>query len=290
MIGRVFEAGRSFRQACHYVAQDLERSIVLEREGVRARDYKLMAKDFELQHQLRPEKEKPVFHSVLSFAGGENPGDEKLVRLSDEFMAGIGMTNTQTAYFKHIDTTHVHIHILANRVNNSGEIIGEGMIYERAIRTARELTRKYDLQTEDKKNLALINREALNDVAAKRYRLYEAIRDELPACRQLEDLEKRLLEREITMRYRLDPSSGARVGISFRIENHAFKGSQVDKDFSIRGLEHQLAQRRVLEQDQKMKLDQDLEQAQKLEQERKLAQEHRPEIVQEPRRGHRLRM
>jgi hypothetical protein len=284
MIGRVFEAGRSFREACHYVAQDLDRSILLEMDGVRARDYKLMAKDFELQHQLRPEKEKPVFHSVLSFAGGENPGDEKLVRLSDEFMAGIGMTNTQTAYFKHIDTTHVHIHILANRVDNSGEIIGEGMIYERAIRTARELTRKYDLQTEEKKNLALINREALNDVAAKRYRLYEAIRDELPACRQLEDLEKRLLERGITTRYRLDPGTGARVGVSFRIENHAFKGSQVDKDFSIRGLERYLAQQRVLEKEQKM------EQAQKLERERKLAEEQRPEIVQEPRRGQRLRI
>ena len=150
------------------MAHDLERSIVLETEGVRVRDYKLMAKDFELQHQLRPEKEKPVFHGVVSFASGEKPEDEKLVQLSREFMEGIGMTNTQAAYIKHVDTTHVHVHILANRVSNSGEIIGEGMIYERAIRTARELTRKYDLQKEEKKNLALINREVLNDVAAKR--------------------------------------------------------------------------------------------------------------------------
>jgi hypothetical protein len=158
------------------------------------------------------------------------------------------------------------------------------MIYERAIRTARELTRKYDLQTEEKKNLALINREALHDVAAKRYRLYETIREELPACRQLEDLEKLLLKRGITTRYRLDPGTGARVGVSFRIENHAFKGSQVDKDYSIRGLERQLAQQRVLEQERKVKLEE------KLEQEQKPAMEQRPEIVHEQRRGQRLRM
>jgi hypothetical protein len=284
MIGRIFEAGRSFRQACHYVSKDLERAIVLETEGVRQRNYKQMADDFELQHRLRPEKEKPVFHAVVSFATGENPEDEKLVQLSREFMEGIGMTNTQAAYFKHIDTTHVHVHIVANRVSNSGEIIGEGMICERGIRTAREVTRKYALQTEEKKNMALINREALHGVAAKRYRLYEAIRDELPACRQLEDLERRLLERGITTRYRLDPATGARVGVSFRIENHAFKGSQVDNDFSIRGLERHLAQQRVLEKEQK------LEQAQKMELERKLAEEQRPEIIQEQRRGQRLRM
>jgi hypothetical protein len=284
MIGRVFEAGKSFRQACHYVSHDLERAIVLETEGVRQRDYRLMAQDFQLQYQLRPEKEKPVFHAVLSFPTGEDPGDEKLVQLGREFLEGIGMTNTQAAYIKHFDTSHVHVHILANRVGNSGEIIGEGMVIERGIKTARELTRKYGLQTNEKKNLELTNREALSDVAAKRYRLYEAIRDELPACRQLEDLEKRLLERGITTRYRLDSATGARVGVSFRIENHAFKGSQVDKDFSIRGLGRQLAQQRVLEQEQTMK------QEQKLEQARKLVEEQRPEIVKELRRGHRLRM
>jgi hypothetical protein len=284
MIGRVFEAGRSFRQACHYVSEDLERAIVLKTEGVRGYDYKLMAQDFELQHQLRPEKEKPVFHAAVSFPAGENPGNDGLVQLADEFMAGIGMTNTQAAYIKHIDTAHVHVHILANRVDNSGEIIGEGMIIERAIKTSRELTRKYGLRIEEKKNLELINRKALNDVAEKRYRLYEVIRDALPDCRQLEDLEKRLLEREISTRYKLDPNTGARVGISFRIENYAFKGSQVDKEFSIRGLERQLAHQRVLEQEQKVQKEL------KLGQERKLAQEQRPQIAEEVRRGQGLRI
>jgi Relaxase/Mobilisation nuclease domain len=278
MIGKVFEGGVSFREACKYVSEDLERAVVLKTEGVRQRDYKQMAEDFELQHQLRPEKEKPVFHAVLSFPAGEKPEDNKLVQLAQEFLEGTGITNTQSAIIKHVDTSHVHVHVLANRVSNSGQLIGGGMNIERGIKVAQELTRKHNLQHEEKKNLELTNREAMNPVDVKRYRLYEAIRDELPVCQQLEDLEKRLLARGITTRYRLDPASGARVGISFRIENHAFKGSRVDKEFSIRGLERQLAQQRLLAQEQKP------------EQERKLTEEQRPEIVEEIQRGQRLRM
>jgi hypothetical protein len=280
MIARVFEAGRSFRETSHYLAQDLERAVVLEVDGVRGRDYKLMADDFELQHQIKKEVEKPVFHAVLSFATGEDPGDRKLVNLTKEFMESMGMANTQAAFIKHIDTAHVHVHILANRVSNNGEIVGKGMTRERAIQTARKLTREHGLRWEEKKNMDLINRNALNPVEALRYRLYDAIREELPKCRELDELKARLLQREISTRYRQDPSTGARVGISFRIGNYAFKGSEVDKGFSIRGLERQLAQQRVLEQEQKL--------AQ--EQREEMIQAQRLERTQEQRRGLRLGM
>lgn len=248
MIGRVFESGRSFREASRYVSQDLGRAVVLAAEGVRGRDYRLMAADFELQHRLRPEVEKPVFHSVLSFATGEHPDDGRLVGLGREWLDEIGMKNTQVAFVKHVDTSHIHVHVLANRISNTGEIVGEGMVIQRGIRAARKLTGKYGLQYEGTKNMELINREALNPTDAKRFRLYEAIRDALPGCGRLEDLEARLGEKGITMRYRVNAGSGAREGISFRIENHAFKGSGVDPDFSIRGLERRLAQERVLAQ------------------------------------------
>jgi hypothetical protein len=280
MIGRVFEAGRSFRETSHYLVQDLARAVVLKVEGVRGRDYKQMAEDFELQHRIRMEVEKPVFHAVLSFATGENPADGKLVNLTQEFMEGIGMVNTQAAFVKHIDTAHVHVHILANRVGNNGEIIGKGMTAERAIQTARKLTREYGLRVGEMKNMGLINRDALDFMAARRYRLYEAIRDELPNCRQLDELKELLLLRGITTRYKLDPVTGARVGISFRIENYAFKGSQVDKDFSIRGLERQLAQQRVLEQEQKVVKTQQPE----------VAPDQRREVARKQPRRHRLRL
>lgn len=246
MIAIVFQAGRSFQEASHYIAEDLRRAEVLAFDGIRGRDYRLMGHDFELQHRLRPEVEKPVFHAVLSFAFSEEPGDDKSVRLAREWMEAIGITGTQSAFIKHTDTAHLHVHILANRIDDHGGIVGEGLVIERGIRAARALTKKYGLQPEGGKNPGLINRGALNAVEARRYRLYDAIREELPHCRELEELEARLLARGITTRYKIDGGTGARIGVSFRIEGYAFKGSQVDADFSIRGLRRKIAEQKAM--------------------------------------------
>ena len=48
MISKVV-IGKTFYGACRYVCMDKKRAVVLATEGVRDYDYKLMAKDFELQ-------------------------------------------------------------------------------------------------------------------------------------------------------------------------------------------------------------------------------------------------
>ena len=176
-----------------------------------------------------------------------------ILKIALEFLDAIGIRNTQYAIVRHNDTAHAHIHIIVNKVDHEGKIIDMDKITGRAIKAAQLLTRKYGFEPEETKNLELVNREALDSKTALRYRLYEAIRDVLPSCRQLEDLEARLLEQGITTRFRKDPATGARVGISFRIEKYAFKGSKVDKAFSIHRLEQQLALQRVQEQQEKLK-------------------------------------
>jgi hypothetical protein len=283
MISKVFVTGQAFKQACRYVCQDLDRSEVLAVDGVRGHDFRLMEKDFELQHQFTPEKDKPVFHGVLSFPHGEDPGDEKTVEIGKRYLEEIGMGNTQYAMIKHTDRAHLHVHILANRVNNDGKIIGQGMIIRRGIKAAQKLTREYALRQETGKNLSMINFEALPEVEAKLYRLYQAIQEKLPECQQFEDLEKRLLEKGITLRYRHDPKTHERVGISFRIENHSFKGSTVDASCSYRALE------RTLHLNQKQALSREFEQQQALKLQKettlKLEKELKESMEKELRRG-----
>ena len=244
MISKVFPTGQSFGQTCRYVCEDLVRSEVLAVQGLRGHDYRMMADDFEMQHGFNLVKEKPVFHGMLSFPPGERPGNALMVEIAERYLQKIEMTDTQYAIVKHIDKEHLHMHILANRVNNEGEIIGKGLIIERGMKAAQELTREYRLKEEQGKTLQLTHRAALHKHDAKRYRLYEAIRDELPGCRQIEDLEKRLLLRGITTRYREDPVTGHRQGISFRIEKMAFGGKQVDPAYSFGNLEKTLLQRK----------------------------------------------
>jgi hypothetical protein len=144
-------------------------------------------------------------------------------QVAKEYLHEIEMRNTQYVVVKHADKEHLHMHIVANRIDNDGQIIGKGFIVERGIKAAERLTEKHHLQQEKGKNLDLTNMEALHEPDAKRYKLYQAIRRHLPGCR-LEDLEKRLLAEGITVRYRQDPVSGQRQGISFGIENYKFAG------------------------------------------------------------------
>ncbi|HVU94882.1 MAG TPA: relaxase/mobilization nuclease domain-containing protein [Puia sp.] len=247
MIAKTFITAKGFGETCSYLCEDLTRAQVLAAEGVRAHDVKLMAADFQWQHALMPEKEKPVYHSVLSFPMGEKVDDKRLVELGRRYLEKIGMENTQYALVKHTDTEHLHVHVLANRVDNDGQPTGKGLIIERGIKAARELTDEYGLTPDGGKRLDRTHREALHEPDAKRYRIYEAIREVLPRCRELEDLEKELMQKGIAVRYRY-AESGERQGISFRTENCSFKGSRVDKEYSLKGLERTLDLQEALRQ------------------------------------------
>ena len=290
MISKVFITGKSFGETCAYLCKDMRRAEVLAVEGVRGYDYRCMAADFEVQHRLMPEKEKPVFHGVLSFPAGEKPADERMVELARKYLEEIGMKNTQYAVVKHTDTAHLHVHVIANRVNNEGKVTGQGLIIERGIRAAEKLTREYGLSAERGKQLDRTNMEALHKPDAKKYRLYQAIQESLPGCGRLEDLEKKLLEKGISTRYKYDAVNHERVGISFRIEGQSFKGSGVDKAFSFSGLQRtvdlQMKERLRLETEERLRKELELERERALKQEtgeaEELKNELKPGLREEP--------
>src|ERR1700721_2834016 len=112
MISKTFITGKTFRESCLYVCEDLERAQILEVEGVRKHDLRLMAEDFETQQAWANQvKENPVYHTVLSYPHGEDPGDEKLVEISNRFLQKIALEDTQHIIVKHTDKEHLHVHI-----------------------------------------------------------------------------------------------------------------------------------------------------------------------------------
>ncbi len=80
MLSKVF-SGHSFYHACRYIVNKPGAEI-LESEGVRGHDYRLMADDFITQQQLRPQKEKACFHCSLSFYPGEVLSNEMMAKLA----------------------------------------------------------------------------------------------------------------------------------------------------------------------------------------------------------------
>jgi relaxase-like protein len=239
MVSNVFP-GHSFYHAGRYVSKKLGAEL-LDYLGVRGYDYKLMAEDFIAQSELRPSKQKACFHAALSFYPGEKPSDETMIQIAREYLEELGIVNTQYAIVKHTDRAHLHLHILANMVDNDGKPIKDGWIGLRGKKVAQQLTRKYKLIPAKGKNLDLTHLEAMSQSEVNRYKIYQAIVDSLPHCRTLQDLELRLMAQGIHTLYKYKGQTQELQGISFRIGEDRFKGSQIDRKFSLGNLQKALA-------------------------------------------------
>ena len=263
MIGRIFAPGASFSRTCQYVTQDLSRAQVLWQEGVRGYDHRSMANDFEIIAGLRDTIGKPVFHAALTFHRDEVMDDATKVELGLKFLDGVGMVNTQRLIAGHSDARHQHIHLVANRIDYDGEPIHNFPEILRGRDTVERLVREYGLVPVAGKDLRQTNFDALDASDTRKYVVYRAVKELLPEVKDLDGLEDRLRSEGIEMRYRLDPS-GQRVGVSFLYGNEAFRGSEIDKGLSLRGLEKAIGQRQELSQWEEQKL----AQGKRLEQER----------------------
>lgn len=239
MISKVI-TGSSFSGVCKYVCADQKRAVVLETEGVREHNYKLMASDFEEQQALRPSLNKAVFHAIISFYPGEKIEDEKMIKIAKEYLEKLGITETQFAITKHIDKDHLHAHIIANMVNNKGQTIKDNWIGLKGKKVAQQLTIKYGLKEALTKNLALTHLERLNEKDGNRYAVYQAVSETISLCKNLDDLKHELEKQGIETLYKYKGQTYELQGISFKIGEYKYKGSEVDRKFSIKNLQRTL--------------------------------------------------
>ena len=228
-------SSRSFYHTCRYITEKSGAEIILS-QGVRDHDYKLMADDFETQKELRPSKSRACFHSILSFYPGEKPSDEVMKEIARKYLAELGIVNTQYVTGKHTDKAHLHLHIVANMVNNDGKAISDSWIGLRGKKIAQRLTEEYKLIPALEKNLSLTNLEALSNSEATKYQIYIAISENLPRCKSIEELESRLCKLGIETQYKYKGQTYEKQGVSFKKDTVCFKGSQVDRKFSFEGL------------------------------------------------------
>ena len=244
MISKVI-IGKTFYGACRYICKDEKRAIILHTEGVRNYDYKLMAADFERQHSLRPTVTKAVFHGIISFYPGEKIQDQIMTKIAKEYLQQMKIINTQIAIVKHIDKNHLHLHILANLVDNNGEVIKDSWIGLRGKKVAQKLTLKYKLKQAFSKDISKINLEALNEKESNKYVIYQAILEALPNCNYVKDLEAMLLKKKIETLYKYKGQTTELQGISFKIGDYKYKGSDIDRKFSINHLQKFFYNQRV---------------------------------------------
>ena len=209
---------------------------MLEVEGVRGHDQKLMIEDFERQHSLRPEKKQACFHGILSFYPGEKPSDSQIREITGKYLEALNIRDTQFAIMKHTDKEHLHVHLIANMVNNKGKSISDNWIALRGKKQAQRLTKEYHLTQSLSKDLSRTHYQSLREPEQHQYKIYAAIKHHLRESRSMDDLEERLRRLGIEIQYKMRGQTQERQGVSFRLGEYRFKGSKIDRQYSYGNL------------------------------------------------------
>ena len=219
-----------------------EQSRVLAAEGVTPPDVREMVRDFKDQTLLNPRLKNTVGHISLSFSSKDAPRmtDALMTQIAKEYMLCMGITDTQYLLVRHLDQPHPHCHLVYNRVGNDGQTISDKNIKIRNAKVCRALTEKYGLHLAPGKES--VRRERLREPDKTKYEIYDAIKTTLRNCGSWNDLELRLKERGIAMRYKYCGSTNQKQGVLFGKNGFEFSGSKIDRQFSYSKLNRHFTQ------------------------------------------------
>ena len=239
MIGKII-AGSSFAGTVGYVIK--EQSRVLDAEGVTPPNVREMVQDFKDQTLLNLRLRNAVGHISLSFSPKDSVRmtDALMLDIAKEYMQRMGITDTQYLLVRHLDQPHPHCHLVYNRVGNNGQTISDKNIKIRNAKVCRVLTEIYGLHLAPGKES--VRRVRLREPDKTKYEIYDAIKANLPNCSNWNDLELRLKERDISMRYKYCGSTNQKQGVLFSKNGFEFSGSKIDRQFSYSKLNRHFTQ------------------------------------------------
>ena len=201
-----------------------EQSRVLEAQGVEPPGVREMVEDFEDQARLNPRLQQNVGHISLSFSPEDAPK----------------LTDTQYLLVRHLDQPHPHCHLVYNRVGDHGQTISDRNIKLRNAKVCRELTERFGLHLAPGKEA--VRRERLREPDRTRYEIYDAIRQELPRCRNWNELRDRLKRHGIETIFKRKGAQGIIEGVKFARNGFVFSGSKIDRAFSFSKLDRHFGQ------------------------------------------------
>lgn len=235
----------SFSTIVNY-ANNQKKARLIDSRGVDITNNATIATDMQWQSDQRKILGKrlvsePVYHISLDFALEDRPklNDDLLRQIAREYMQRMGIKDTQYIVCRHLDTDHVHLHIVANRVDDNFGCISDARDLERNVRVCKALTREYGLTLgKDKQK---VKRSHLRGRDAAKYRIYDAIQSVLTPGMGWKDFCRSLKECGIEVRFNVNQKTGQIVGVSFGQGHYNFAGSKIDVFTSFRHLDNFLS-------------------------------------------------
>ena len=200
--------GKSFRGCVLYVMN--KTAELLEAEGVLADNTKNIVRSFAMQRSGRKEVKQPVGHIPMSFApeDKERMTNDFMVQLAKEYMAEMGIKNTQYIIVRHHNADNEHLHIVYNRIDNDLKLISVNNDYKRNIMVCKKLKDRHNLTYG--KGKERVKREKLRNPDAVKYLLYDIIKAILPYCTSEKEFQVYLQSKDINVEFKLKRTTGER--------------------------------------------------------------------------------
>lgn len=255
MISRTV-IGRSFGGLARYLVEGHKgqeagkQAELLGSAGVRTDTVAHMIADFNLGRKLHPELGKAVWHTSLSFNPDDAPKltDEKMREIAEDYMQEMKLTGTQYAIIRHRDRPgHEHVHIIANRVADDGHTISDSNSFLRSKEALTKLIQRHELTPPQGLRVEKQHPTHLERDELAKHEIKQALRQALATATDRPALLAMLRAEKITVQ-EYATKAGTVVGIGFEKDGYAFKGSAVAREYSLAGLNKQLAANQVRQQ------------------------------------------
>ena len=196
MIGKI-TIGKSFRGCLLYCLNDKQKQrpdeiIFKNRADVLMfnkcfGNQKELVQQFNEVRQLNPKLAKPVLHITLSFAKEDKIDTNKLRAISEACAKDLGFESNQFVAVVHKDTSHQHLHIVANRIGFDKRTVSDSNNYQKMAAFCRRMELSYGLQRVlSPKRFLSIQQQLLLRNDARKKELASTIRSALARSKDVE--------------------------------------------------------------------------------------------------------
>jgi hypothetical protein len=198
------------------------------------------AKEFNVIRQLKSNLSKAVYHVSLNlpYEDSNKLSDEKFASLAIDYLEGMDFNSNSYIVYKHLDVDHPHIHIVANRVKYSGDVVSDSNDYKRSETLIRKLEQKYNLTEFVRKEQSNVLSKGeiekclrTGDVP-KRLELQNILIEILNQNLLMKDFIDKLKLKGVNVKINQSLTTGFISGISFEYKGTFYKGSKIHKNFS----------------------------------------------------------
>ncbi len=242
MKGYVAKSGKSFKNRVDYILKD-DHSFICSNMSADKNNVSDLTDEFKAVSSFRQDIKKPVFHAFLSLPKDEKLTDEQWQEIAKDYLKEMNIDIEKHQYIcvLHKDTDKDHIHIVANRVALDGSVWHGQHSAFNTIAACQRLEVKHGLTITkglqgQKSDVSAPTKNEIEQALRTgekpaRIVLQNALQAAMLGKPDLQTFIDRIQAVGIEPRFNV-ASTGNVAGVSFSVNDIAFKGSSLGKKFS----------------------------------------------------------